>query len=597
MRFLFFCAFMMLLVAPQPSLAQDRLPFPRAMFHKVEFWKKIYSKYSTSQGVLHDSDDLSIVYKEIQLPPSGSRSIVGSERSEIRQALFSILRKRGQNLSHFEREILSKFPKYASRSRLLQATENIRFQLGQADRFKKGVINSGKYIRAIEKILKEEKVPDFIKYLPHVESSFQENAYSKVGAAGLWQIMPQTGRQFLRVDYAVDQRFDPWVSARAAAKYLKQNYRRLGEWPLALTAYNHGAGGVLKAMQTLGTTDIAEIAFQYSSARFGFASRNFYAQFLAAVQVAQDYRKYFGNIKIEAPIIFDEIQLKRTTYLKDFARDYRFDSAEFRKLNLGLRKPVFDNRRPIPKGTIVRLPRGTQKQELMVASLDKKVVKDALTLEQVMESSNLSAETEKEQEFQKAVQRVADQKIEAAQPPALQTQQSAGSADLSLPSIEASAIEGRYSVRDVVNNRGWIKVEINETITQIAEWLDTSADEIRDWNGLEKRAQVSLGQRLLLDFRRRNLDQFVLARTDYHRQIREDFFSRYKVDSFVDYSLQQGENLWSICFQKFDVPPWLLEEFNPGISLSSLKPGTQLKIPVIKDKFDYGESNIAEASN
>ena len=87
-------------------------------------------------------------------------------------------------------------------------------------------------------------LPTELAALPHVESSFNTYAYSKVGAAGMWQFMRGTGRRFLRIDAAVDERLDPYRSTEAAASFLEQNYIVLGSWPLALTAYNHGAGGM-----------------------------------------------------------------------------------------------------------------------------------------------------------------------------------------------------------------------------------------------------------------------------------------------------------------------------------------------------------------
>jgi ribosomal protein L22 len=76
------------------------------------------------------------------------------------------------------------------------------------------------------------------------DRSFNAAAYSKVGAAGLWQFMRSTGRRYMRVDDAVDERFDPYRSTEAAAQLLAYNYRVLGSWPLALTAYNHRAAGI-----------------------------------------------------------------------------------------------------------------------------------------------------------------------------------------------------------------------------------------------------------------------------------------------------------------------------------------------------------------
>ena len=87
-----------------------------------------------------------------------------------------------------------------------------------------------------------EGVPRELVALPHVESSFNPRAYSHVGAAGLWQFMRSTGRRYMRVDDVVDERMDPHKASVAAARLLGFNYRQIDSWPLAITAYNHGAG-------------------------------------------------------------------------------------------------------------------------------------------------------------------------------------------------------------------------------------------------------------------------------------------------------------------------------------------------------------------
>jgi len=559
----------------QPLAAQERLPYPRALFHKVEFWKKIYTEHNTSQGLLHDSEDLSIIYEAVDFS-DGNRSIIGTRRAEIRQMIFNILQKRGQNLTAGERRVLSKFPQYASRARLMQAAENIRFQLGQSNRFRQGVIHSGRYMPHIEQVIREEGAPQFLKYLPHVESSFQRGAMSKYGAAGLWQMMPRTGAQFLRVTYEVDERLDPWLSSRAAIKYLMQNHRRLKEWPLAITAYNHGAAGISRAVQQLGTTDIAEIAFQYSSRSFGFASRNFYAQFLAAVQVAQDYQRYFGPLELDQPLQFEEIKLKKATRYRDFAQEYRFTHAEFQELNPALRRPVLENRRVIPAGVILRVPRGSGVDQLMVASLDSKAVPspqddaDARVQRVLGEDvKSVTSPTSSHPRIQPVAAKPAD--VPTNEPEA--------------PSLDEVVADSKYAARDLAGGKGWVRVEINETISHIADWLNVGAATLREWNGMDPRAQVRLGQRLIVQFNSSSPKEFQASREDYHRKIREDFFSQYEVINLTDYEVQVGENLWSLCIQKFDVPPWLLAQFNPDVILWDLRPGQKLKIPNLKEQI------------
>ena len=100
----------------------------------------------------------------------------------------------------------------------------------------------------------------------------------------------------MRVDGVVDQRLDPYSATEAAANLMLYNYRLLGSWPLAVTAYNHGPGGLKRAEEELGTSNIAVIVKHYQGATFGFASRNFYVAFLAALEVDRNAEKYFGPL-------------------------------------------------------------------------------------------------------------------------------------------------------------------------------------------------------------------------------------------------------------------------------------------------------------
>lgn len=539
--------------ASQPLNAiNHKIEIPEQMRLKLEFWKAIYTKYTTRQGLLHDSEDLSVIYDAIELPARGGTRAADEIRHMIRERLFNIVRRGGKNLTREERELLSRFPQGTTRARLLQATENIRFQLGQADRFRQGIIRSGHYLKHIEKIVHDMGMPDYLKYLPHVESSFQEFAISKFGAAGLWQLMEATGRDFkLRINYTMDERLDPWIATVAAMNHLKRDYKFLGQWPLALTAYNHGPGGVRKAMRAIGTDDISEIVFRYSSPSFGFASRNFYAQFMAAVEVASNYTKYFGALPIKPTLVFESFKTKKPIYLRDLQRDYTFTMEQFKSLNPGLRPPVLANNRAIPVDTLIRVPPNSKKSQTLVASVDRRQsVKVKPKISRIEDVPELKTST-----------------------PTVAT-----------VSTMAPKSISPYKVSDLKDRSGWIRVAINENLSSLAEWAGVDKAEVRKWNGLESHEQVRLGQKVVLKFEKQSASDFEAARSDYHQKIREDFFSQYEITNLQNYEVKRGENLWSLCNQKFDIPAWLLQEYNPKISVVNLNPGTKLKIPMLRER-------------
>ncbi len=352
-------------------------PQPAGLDRDVEFWTRIYSEVGTDAGLIHDTRDLSIVY-EVTNVPSGLSHRGRERHTEKRKKHFkTILGKlasgRRSGLSGEERRVLAFFGSGATNDQLREASNRLRFQLGQANKFRAGIIRSGAYKPHILQTLRDMNLPLEISNLPHVESSYTPTVYSRVGAAGLWQFTRSTGRRFMRVDHIVDERLDPYRASVAAARLLEQNLRVTGTWPLAMTAYNHGASGMRRAAKKLGTKDIETIVRKYRSRTFGFASRNFYVEFLAANHVAANADAYFGSLVLDPPIAFETAELSHYAKPKDVAAAVGVDVNTLKRANPGLRPTVWQGSKYIPKGYSIRVPRTALPRPLSdgLASLPK----------------------------------------------------------------------------------------------------------------------------------------------------------------------------------------------------------------------------------
>lgn len=293
----------MVQLPPLPEAFRPRIyetesfPVPVCLDSNVTFWKRIYRDVDVNEVLVHDREDLSRIFARIDLP-SGLRErkfALANAKEFYEQRLQRLAAKIGASqagqplrLDTVEKDLLAAFsPKDRNNQAIFAASSRLRFQSGLKSRFEGGVRRSLELLPSITAILESAGVPRDIVHLPHVESSYVRTARSKVGAVGLWQIMPETMR-LLKGGSAVSRRMDPIVSTQAAAKLLQMNYRQLQSWPLALTAYNHGLAGVNRAVRATGSRDLCTIIDRYQSRSFRFASSNFYAQFLAARHVALD---------------------------------------------------------------------------------------------------------------------------------------------------------------------------------------------------------------------------------------------------------------------------------------------------------------------
>ena len=358
-RYWLWAVLLMPLLAGRAPAADPALPYPPQLQRDVDFWVRVYTQIDTDAGYLHDQYNLAVVYDTLHFAPNSSprarQRIVNRARDHYVAELRRIASGEGP-LSAEDERIKALWGAAATPERLREATEDIRFQLGQANRFKAGLIRSGAWQRDIAQALKDEGLPPELAALPLVESSYNPRAYSKVGAAGLWQFMPSTGRRFMRIDRAIDDRMDPFAATEAAAQLLAYNHRILGTWPLALTAYNHGVAGMRRAVETLGTTNIVTIVRTYQSRTFGFASRNFYVSFLAALKIEKDPEKYFGDIVPLREARFREVRIPAYVAIRPLEHALDMDAETLRDLNPALRPAVWRGRLSVPRGYELRLP-------------------------------------------------------------------------------------------------------------------------------------------------------------------------------------------------------------------------------------------------
>jgi membrane-bound lytic murein transglycosylase D len=342
---------------------QELFPRPKELEPAVQFWTRVYTEVDTHSGFIHDDLHLDIVYQTVRFTDDMSQR---DRRRRVERALElhqNILNTLGggarQNLNGEEQRVLALFPEGTSNAEFRAAAGRLRFQLGQSDRFRAGLVRAGAWKPYIYEVLDKEGLPRELASLPHVESSFDPTAYSKVGAAGLWQFTRSTGVRYMRIDHIVDERRDPFMATKAAARLLADNHSVVETWPLALTAYNHGLAGMRRAADLLGTTDIAAIIAKYQSRSFGFASRNFYAAFLAALSIDQDPERYFEHLRVDPPSPTGVVVVPAYMHADKLADALSLRFNTLRSLNPALSDAVWSGDKFVPEGFELRVPQAT----------------------------------------------------------------------------------------------------------------------------------------------------------------------------------------------------------------------------------------------
>jgi membrane-bound lytic murein transglycosylase D len=352
-------AFSLLSPTTGRAYGNEQFPCPTQLEPRVAFWVRIFTEFGKDQRVIHDTRYPWVIYEVMDVSGMAQPQIKirVAHRKEHYASLLERMAKRSPDaFDETERRIALLLKDVPEADRYAFPRDRIRSQAGVRDQFLEGLRRSGRYRPAVESVLDSLGLPREIATLPHVESGYHPGAVSKAGAKGLWQFMPRTGKQFLRVERDLDERLDPIRATEAAAHYLLDAYATVGTWPLAVVSYNHGISGVMRAKSQVGCTDIDRILLEYDGPAFGFASQNFYCEFLAALAVSSEPARYFGAVHLDPPLECANFPLPAPVRWDWLLRAFSVNSEQLASLNPAVGRYYTVGRRPLPRGYILRLP-------------------------------------------------------------------------------------------------------------------------------------------------------------------------------------------------------------------------------------------------
>lgn len=382
MQFMKTLALLGILALCSLSLAQSQQQFPTDL--KIEqlksFWVTIFTQYTDEYTLIHDSENTELVYSVVE--HKGNEHFqrqrkVNKSIKKVQIQLQSIVRKNFKKLNTQEQEILALIATENRNKKMLKKyIANIRGQQGMSNRFKDGLVRSNRFLKQIKEILTSYELPEELAYLPHVESSFNYFATSKVGAAGIWQLMPRTATSYrLKINSSTDERLDPIKSTEVAIKLLRDNYRIVKSWPLAITAYNHGTKNIRKTILTLKSYDPLLVLDSINRSSFQFASRNFYPSYLAAVEVAKNKKSYFFDLKDEENTNLQEFIIGKRMNISKISKQLALSVEDIRQYNPQIVGVSWKRDFSLPQGFVIKHPKENVADENHLLMMANKAIR------------------------------------------------------------------------------------------------------------------------------------------------------------------------------------------------------------------------------
>ncbi|MGA2249905.1 transglycosylase SLT domain-containing protein [Terracidiphilus sp.] len=334
----------------------------------------------------------------------------------------------------------------------------------------------GRYRNMIQRVMAEEGVPQDLIYLAVAESGFNPRAIgpktrSLGRAGGMWQFMP-VGDYGLERNTFVDERFDPEKSTRAYARYMKFLYDQLGDWYLAMAAYDWGAGNIQRAVQKTGYADFWEL---YKRNNLPGETRNYVPEILAAIIIANNPTQYgFDEITLDPPVLTDTVTVNYSLDLRLVSDVVNAPVDELEALNPSLLRNItppntsFDLHLPAGVATLFQQRIAKIPESKRTAWRYHRIAADD-TLATVAHTYRIS-----ESELAEANQLREGQGLAGVE----------GLVVPVAPVVERTAHASLYTTR-----RG-------DTLVSIADRFSVSLDQLRRWNSIASGVSVAPGSKL-----------------------------------------------------------------------------------------------------
>ncbi len=376
------------------------------------------------------------------------------------------------------------------------------------------------YFPIFEEALKRWGLPDELKYLPIVESGLNPMAISRAGAAGPWQFMPASGREFglIVTDY-IDERLDIYKSTEAACKFFTRLYRSFGDWDLCLASYNSGPGTVKRAIRQSGRHTFWSI-YDYLPKE----TRSYVPQFVA-VTYGMKYLKEYNIVadSILYPMDTDTIMLYQFVNIHILCEKLNICYEDFVRLNPAIRTNILPDNINYP----IRLPR-------------EKKLEFLLNKHEITECINVITEP-----------------IEVA-----------------TNDRRKSSVSGALAYRQKIVHT----VKKGEVLSKVASRYGVSVSQVKSWNGLKGTALRS-GQKLVvykMKYTKTNSPSIVKKKTAPVNQISTSQSKNNVIKAAPKYHyVQPGDTLWTISKKYGGISIEKIKKLN-NIKGSTIKVGQKL---------------------